>query len=81
LACGGHLEFCEAFCADHKFDQFGYHKMGPPWMNAEIAFCECGMWVRDDMKRVRWIRFSSLPFVIGDGKPLTAPAGRSPAVG
>lgn len=39
----------------------------------KIGFCMCGLWAMDRGNCVRWIRFSSSPFYIGQDGPLSAP--------
>lgn len=48
------------------WDGVGLHR------TLSVAICECGIWLMTSRLEVRWLRFSSEPFMIGTG-PVYAP--------
>lgn len=39
-----------------------------PFEEMFVAFCDCGLWTKDQRGQIRWIRYSSGPVEIGGGE-------------
>lgn len=45
-----------------------YQPLVKPFGKMEMAFCECGIWTRDERDRIRWMRYSSGQVEVAGGE-------------
>lgn len=62
LKCATFLTFHDVSSSDV------YVPLAAPFGTMAMAFCECGIWTRDQNGRIRWIRYSSGLVRPGEGE-------------
>lgn len=68
LDVGPRCRKCETFIVFEELmlDRGGFTMR--PFQAMFTAFCDCGIWTRDQRNRIRWIRYSSGQVEIGGGE-------------
>jgi hypothetical protein len=67
LAMNNRCLKCGTFLAFHE-PSLSEATLTAPFGSVALAFCECGIWTRDQKARIRWIRYSSGQVTPGDGE-------------
>jgi len=69
LEINGRCLKCDTFLAFHEPSlSEAYATLTAPFGSVALAFCECGIWTRDQRSRIRWVRYSSGLVRPGEGE-------------